>query len=87
MGKDDKMARLLAKYGVQDLSDPEDQKSVERIATEMAGTGMMETGMKLSLGFGEKTSALLTVYYLRTIMEQNWIMIRQLDRIARSLEE
>lgn len=75
---------LLDQYGVGALVDPEDRDSVRRIAQELVGSGMMETGMKLSMA---KPEVQLPISYQRAIMEQNFIIIRQLDRIAKALEK
>lgn len=74
---------LLDKFGLGNLSDPEDIKSLQKIASELTGTGMSEFGALLS-GDG-KEFARLTATYTRTIVEQNFIMIRQLDRISKLL--
>lgn len=74
-----KTSELMARYGLEGLKDPADRESVRKIATELMGTGLMETGMKLSMT--AKPEDQLTVQYLRTMMEQNWIIIRQLDAL------
>ena len=78
--KEEKLNQMMAKYGLENLS-PEYRDQVKKIATELMGTGMMETGMTLS--FGTKTEDQLKIYYLRTILEQNWMIIRLLDEIKR----
>ena len=82
--KEEKQARkeqeLLEKYGLQELSDPQDVASVRKIAQELTGTGLMETGMALSMGSGADQ---VKVSYLRALVEQNFIIIRQLDRISK----
>ena len=78
-----KEEKLLKKYGVSSLTDPEDLKSVKKIASELIGSGMMETGMKLSM---TKPEFQLPISYQRAIMEQNFIIIRQLDKISNLLE-
>lgn len=80
-----KAEALLAKYGLQDLSDPQDLASVKKISAELAGTGFGEAGLKLSIG--TKTEDLVKVSYLGAILEQNWIIIRQLDRLNKNLEK
>ena len=75
---------LLDKYGVGNLSDPEDRASIRKIAQELTGSGAMEAGLKISMA---KPETMLPISYQRAIMEQNFIMIRQLDKIARLLEE
>lgn len=75
---------LLNKYGIGNLSDPEDFASVKKIASELQGSGIMETGLKLSMA---KAEVQLPISLQRTIVEQNFIMIRQLDKIAALLKE
>lgn len=86
--KEEKKARkeqeLLQKYGLNELNNPSDIESVRKIVAELAGTGMIETGMTLSLG--GKPEDILPVYYQRAILEQNFIIIRQLDRISKALD-
>ena len=69
---------MMAKYGLENLS-PEYRSKVKDINLELIGTGLMETGMKLSMN--AKVEDQLQVQYLRTIMEQNWMIIRLLDEI------
>lgn len=75
---------LMDKYGVGSLSDPEDRASVRKIAQELAGSGLMEAGMKISMA---KPAEQLPISLQRAIMEQNFIIIRQLDRIAGLLKK
>lgn len=74
---------LLDKYGVGNLSDPEDVASVRKIAQDLVGSGAMEFGMKLQM----KPEVTLPISYQKAIMEQNFIMIRQLDKIAQLLKK
>lgn len=80
-----KERELLEKHGLQNLSDPEDVASVRKIVGELAGTGLQETGFALGAG-NEKDILKVQLYYQRAILEQNFIMIRQLDKIAAALE-
>lgn len=82
----EKERKMLAKYGLEDLKNESDVQSVRKIASELLGTGMMESGATLG-GGSEKDLLKIQMYYQRTILEQNFIMIRQLDRIASLLEE
>ena len=75
----EKERRLLEKYGLENLRDKKDVESVRKIVQELAGSGLMEMGMKLSLA---KAEVQLPISYQRTLMEQNFIMIRQLDKIS-----
>ncbi len=81
----EKALKMLSKYGLENLTNEKDVESVRKIMHDLMGTGMMEAGMTLTLG--GKASETLPVYYQRAIIEQNWIIIRQLDRIAKLLED
>ncbi len=74
--KEEKLNKMMAKYGLENLS-PEYRDKVKDINLELIGTGLMEAGMKLSMA--AKTEDQLQVQYLKTILEQNWIIIRLLD--------
>lgn len=85
--KEDKAAQaaekekaLLQKYGVEMLYDTQAAECLKRIARELAGTGLMEAGVKLSMA--AKPEDQLTVSYLRAIVEQNFLIIRLLDALA-----
>lgn len=78
-------AIAMVKFGLTDLQDPKDVISVRRIMTDLAGTGMMESGYSLAAtsGGAERMQA----YYQRAMLEQNWIIIRQLDRLNKNMEK
>ena len=44
-----KQEDLLSKYGLTDLSNKEDLASVQKIAQELTGSGLMEAGLKLAM--------------------------------------
>lgn len=77
---------MLGKYRLTSLTDPEDIASVKEIVTELMGTGMMEAGAKLG-GGNERALLKVQMIYQRTLIEQNFIIIRQLDRIAKALQQ
>jgi len=80
--KEQKAQELLNKYGLQELTDPRDLEAVTQISYDLAGSKLIQIGTALQ---GNATdSAKLT--YLSAIMQQNFIMIRQLDRLNRNLE-
>ncbi len=76
----------LRKFGLEGLQYPEDIASVKNIVTELAGTGMMEFGIALG-GGNDRDIQKNMMYYQRAMIEQNFIMIRQLDRITKLLSE
>lgn len=76
----EKEKALLEKYGVEMLYDSQAAECVKKIARELAGTGLIEAGIKLSIG--AKPEDQLTVQYLRAIVEQNFLIIRLLDALG-----
>lgn len=80
-----KQKEMLEKYGLEGIENQKDIDSVRKILSELCGTGLMETGMTLS--FGTKTEDALPIYYQRAMLEQNWIIIRQLDRLNSNIEK
>ena len=79
-----KELEIFQKYGLDDLTDPRDLASAKKIVSELVGTGLMETGMKLSMAKAEDQ---LQVSYQRAIMEQNFIIIRQLAKLTELLNK
>ena len=84
MAKEDKIAKALSRYGLEDLADDRDRSAVYQIARNLYGTGLMDAGVKMQL-FAKPTDK-MQVIYQRALIEQNWIIIRQLDKIASLLE-
>ena len=73
--------KVLSKYGLQDLSDPRDIESIRTIINELRGTGLM----RASDAFGamsEKDMLRVQMAYQKAIMEQNFVIIRLLNKIA-----
>lgn len=87
--KEEKQARkereILAKFGLEELNNPQDIASIKNIVNELAGTGLMEVGVSLG-GGSDRDIQKLQMFYLRAILEQNFIMIRQLDRITKNTQ-
>lgn len=81
--KQEKLQKALEKYNLQELSDEKDIQSVRNIVLEMVGYGFFEAGALLG-----NDSAVLkqTAATNKAIMEQNFIIIRQLDRISKLLD-
>lgn len=76
--KEQKAQELMRKYGMENLSDPRDIQAVKNIAGDLAGNKMIELGAILN-GSGVDAAKLS---YLNAIMQQNFIIIRLLDKIA-----
>ncbi len=88
--KEEKQARkeleMMEKYGLQSLSDQKDIDSVRKIVSELTGTGVMEFGIAFGAG-GERDLLRMQMNFQRAILEQNFILIRQLDRISQKLDK
>jgi len=82
--KEDKIARktqaMMEKYGLEYL-DQKDLESVRSIGYALMGNNMIELGTALS-GSGVDVAKMS---YLRALIEQNWIIIRQLDRLNKKI--
>ena len=78
-----KVYGLMERYGLEDMNDVRDIETVKEIALELAGNKLIEFGTALS----GKPEDVAKISYLRAIIEQNWIIIRQLDRISKALEK
>ena len=81
--KAEKLQKLMHKYHLENL-DPEYSDAIKDINTELIGTGLGEFGITLSMTDLSKT---LPIYYLKAIIEQNWIIIRQLEAIKKNTEK
>lgn len=83
---DQKNMELLRKYGLEELQNPVDIASVKNIFNELSGTGLMELGVALG-GGSDRDIQKNQMYYQRALIEQNFIIIRQLDRITKLLSD
>jgi len=72
-----KVQAILEKYGLQELSDPRDIASVKSIAQKLAGNNLITAGTAMA-GLPQDVAKLTL---LQSIVEQNWIIIRQLDKL------
>lgn len=79
-----KLNKIMAKYELNELEDKY-KNAVSNINSELAGTGMMELGNMFS--FDEKTAGRLNTYYMNALIQQNWIIIRQLDELNKKLDK
>lgn len=80
--KEDKKAKkveeLMERYGLQELSDPRDIKAVENIANKLASSNLINIGTAMVGGLPQDVGKMSL---LQAIVEQNWIIIRQLDKL------
>lgn len=75
--KERKVAALMERYGLQELTDERDKKAVQAIASALAGNNLIELGTALS-GSAQDVAKMSL---LEAIVQQNWIIIRQLDKL------
>ena len=79
-----KLNNVMAKYGLQDVS-PEYAPAVLDIARSLMGSGLIDFGSLLSNDLNGTVRA--QTQYVHAIMEQNFIIIRELDRLIQLLEQ
>lgn len=81
---EEKTKKILEKYELTDLSN-EYIKAVKNINSELAGSGLSEFGNLLAPD--QNTSLRVQTQFLNAIVQQNWIIIRQLNDINKKLEK
>lgn len=74
---------LLQKYGLENLNDPMTIKTVREMVEGMRGFKWFQTGASLSLQ-GDKA---VDMQMKKTLIDQNFIIIRQLDNLTKLLEK
>lgn len=85
--KDDKkqqeINKFMEKYQLEEIDD-KDLVIIKKIATDLIGNNLFKTGMALSFAKAEEQAK---VSYLSALVNQNWIMIRQLNNISNKLDK
>lgn len=79
--KEQEVQKLLEKYHLNSLPN-DDMETVVQIANDLAGNGLITFGTRLS----GKPEDVAKMTYLSALVRQNWIMINQLSRIEKLLE-
>lgn len=77
------MEKFMEKYQLEDL-DEKDLIVLKRIADDLVGNKFFKAGMALSFASAEEQAK---VTYLSALVEQNWMVIRQLGRLNNNLEK
>ena len=77
-----KMQEIADKYNLGDIN-PRDFEAIKNINYELMGTGLMEVGTLLT----GKSEDNVKIAYLNTLIQQNWVIIRQLDEISKKLDK
>ena len=76
---------FIAKRHLDELTNEDDINAIRRIFYDNAGTGWLDNDtITLLMATDTNDVNVLLVQYLRTIVEQNFIIIRQLERISRA---
>lgn len=85
--KDDKKQQeinnFMAKYQLDEIDD-KDLVIIKKIAIDLIGNNLLKAGMALSFAKAEEQAK---VSYLSALVNQNWIMIRQLNNISNKLDK
>lgn len=79
----EQIEKFQKKYHIDEL-DPRDLDNVKQIATDLAGNGFLKAGLALSFGNAADQAK---VTYLSTLIEQNWIIMNQLNRLNKNIEK
>lgn len=73
----------MEKYQLEDM-DEKDLVVLKKIALDLAGNGFFKIGMAFSFAKAEEQAK---VSYLSALVEQNWMIIRQLSRLNKNIEK
>lgn len=79
----ERLEEFMEKYQLEDL-DEKDMVVLEKIANDLIRNSLMKTGMNLPAA---RTEDQLKVTYLSALIEQNWMIIRQLSRLNNNIEK
>ncbi len=81
---EEKTRKVLEKYNLTGIST-EYTDAIKNINSELAGSGLSEFGNLLAPD--QNTSLRVQTQFLNAIVQQNWIIIRQLDQLNKKLEK
>ena len=79
----EKLQKFMERYQLEDL-DEKDLVVLQRIAADLVGNNLLKAGMALTFAKAEEQAK---VTYLSALVEQNWMIIRQLSRLNKNIEE
>lgn len=74
---------LMQQYGLSEV-DAKDKEILLKVVNNLTGMGLMKAGIALSFG---KAADQVTIGYLAAMVEQNFIIIRQLDKLRKAMED
>lgn len=81
--KQQEIEKFMERYQLDEIS-VQDLVIIKKIATDLMGNNLLKAGMALSFAKAEEQAK---VTYLSALVEQNWIMIRQLSNISSKLDK
>lgn len=81
--KQQEIEKFMERYQLDEISN-QDLVIIKKIATDLMGNNLLKAGMALSFAKAEEQAK---VTYLSALVEQNWIMIRQLSNISSKLDK
>lgn len=82
--KDEKLNNIRTKYGLNEIGDKY-KNAIDDINTELLNSGSLELSNMLS--FDEKLATRMITHYLNILVQQNWIITRQLNDINNKLNK
>lgn len=74
-----KMQELMSRFGLENINDPHTAQALRNIATTMTTSNLFS----FSAGLTGKSEDMAKIDCLRAIIEQNFIIIRQLDKLTK----
>ena len=79
----EQLKEFMEKYQLEDL-DEKDMVVLQRIVKDLMLNGLLKTSMALTFAKVEEQAK---INYLATLVDQNWMIIRQLSRLNKNIEE
>ena len=83
--KEEKLQKLLEIYKVNNLYNKDDEDSIKEIVSFLSNNNLLELGSFLANDIN--TVSRVNANYNRAIVEQNFIIIKQLDRLCELLKK
>lgn len=80
--KQEQLEEFRKKFHMEELSE-EDFEIVQKIANDLAGNGWLKVGV----AFGSDAGTTAQVNYQSALVEQNWLIIKQLSRLNSNIEK
>ncbi len=80
--EEEKLLEFMERYQLEDL-DNKDMVVLKRIANDLVGNNFFKAGMAFSFAKAEEQAK---VSYLSALVEQNWMIVRQLSRLNKNIE-